>query len=263
MPDLCQPDARQPDTRLRVLILGGTTESALLARRLVQALGDRLDLTTSLAGRTKSPGPLPGSVRIGGFGGVDGLAAHLREQQIALLIDASHPFAAQISQNARAAAALCGTPRLQVVRPPWPRDPLDRWIEVADLAGAAQIIRRVAKRIWLTVGASDLDAFAGIDDVHFLVRMIDPPRQPLPFAQAELVLARGPFALAEELALIRHHKIGGLVAKASGGVATEAKIIAARYCDLPVVMVRRPPPEPGETVDCLDAAVDWVLSRAP
>jgi precorrin-6A/cobalt-precorrin-6A reductase len=251
-----------PEDQLRALILGGTTEGAELARRLAQALGDRLDLTTSLAGRTKAPGPLPGSVRIGGFGGPEGLAAHLREQGVDLLIDASHPFAAQISQNARLAAELAGTPRLQVVRPPWPRDPLDRWIEVADLAGAAQIIRRVAKRIWLTVGASDLDAFAGIDDVHFLVRMIDPPRQPLALARAELILARGPFALADELALIRRHKIGGLVAKASGGAATEAKIIAARRCDLPVVMVRRPPPEPGETVDSVEAALGWVLSRA-
>ena len=247
---------------LRVLILGGTTEGADLARRLTAQIGLRLELTTSLAGRTRSPGPLPGRVRIGGFGGVDGLLAYLREQSIDLLIDASPPFAAQISTNARIAAEKADLPRLQIIRPPWPRDPLDRWIEVADMEGAAQIVRRVAKRIWLTVGSGDLAAFQGIDDVHFLVRMIDPPILPLPLSQAELLLARGPFTLAGELALIRHHRIGGLVAKASGGAATEAKIIAARRCDLPVVMVRRPPPEPGETVDSLEAAVSWVLGRA-
>lgn len=246
---------------LRVLILGGTTEGAELARLLTRTLGDRLELTTALAGRTRAPGPLPGSVRIGGFGGPEGLAAYLTGQKIDLLIDASHPFAAQISRNARLAAEAASVPRLQALRPPWRRDPLDRWIEVDDLEGAAQILRRVAKRIWLTVGASDLDAFAGIDDVHFLVRMIDPPRAPPPLADHEVILAKGPFELAEELALIRRHKIGGIVAKASGGAATEAKIIAARRCDLPVVMVRRPPPEPGDKAETLEAALAWVLSQ--
>ncbi len=248
---------------LRLLILGGTTEGAELARRLTAALGDGVDLTTALAGRTRAPGPLPGRVRIGGFGGPDGLAAYLVERQIDLLIDASHPFAAQISHNARLAAETAGTRRLQITRPPWPRDPLDRWIEVSDLAGAAQVAPRVAKRIWLTVGAGDLSAFAEIDDVHFLVRMIDPPREPPPLRHAEVMLGRGPFRLADELAVIRHHRIGGVVAKASGGAATEAKIIAARCCDLPVVMIRRPPPEPGDRVDDLEAALRWVLSHAP
>src|SRR5262249_28962672 len=170
-----------------------------------------------LAGRTEAPCPLPGAVRIGGFGGAEGLAAYLSESRVDLLIDATHPFADQIARHARLASERASVPRLVLERPPWRRHPLDRWIEVEDFTGAAVAVSRVGRRCFLTVGASELGAFAGMRDVHFVVRLIDKPRQALPLASYEVVLGRGPFALAGERELLRRHAIDVLAAKASGG----------------------------------------------
>lgn len=245
----------------RLLILGGTAEAAALARAAVERFGTKLEVVTALAGRTERPGPLAGMVRIGGFGGVDGLAAYLADAAIDLLIDATHPFADQISHHARLAAERVGVPRLILERPPWPRHPLDRWIEVDDFAGAAMAVGRLGRRCFLTVGASDLAAFAAVRHVHFVVRLIDPPRTSPPLHSHEVVLGRGPFAVAEERHLLRHHAIDVVAAKASGGSGTEAKLAAAREAHLPVVMVRRPKPEPGPRVDGVDAALSWLDRR--
>jgi precorrin-6A/cobalt-precorrin-6A reductase len=245
----------------RLLILGGTAEATDLAAALVAQAGDRLDVVSSLAGRVENPRLPPGRIRIGGFGGADGLAAYLRAEAIDLVVDATHPFADAISRNARVAAERAGVPRLVLARPPWPRHPLDRWIEVDGIAAAAQALRHLGPRVWLTVGGSDLAAFAGIADRWFLVRVIDAARQPLPFAASTVIEGRGPFSLEGERALIRHHRIDVVVSKASGGRPTYAKIEAAREADLPVVMVRRPPPEPGERVEAVAEAVDWILAR--
>ena len=242
----------------RLLILGGTAEAAALARAAVERLGGRLEVTTALAGRTEAPSPLPGRVRIGGFGGVEGLATYIAEAGIELLVDATHPFADQIALHARLASERMGLPRLVLERPPWRRHPLDRWIEVEDVAGAAAAVTRVGRRCLLTIGASGLDAFADMGQVHFVVRVIDPPRQTLPLASYEVILGRGPFTLAAERALLRRHRIDVLAAKASGGAATEAKLVAAREAGLPVVMLRRPRPEPGPRVDTVEAALAWL-----
>ena len=247
----------------RLLILGGTGEAAALARAAVARFGDRLTVTTSLAGRTKRPGPIPGQVRIGGFGGPAGLGAYLREQGIDRLIDATHPFAARISAVARAACDIAEVPRLTLLRPPWRRHPLDRWIEVDDMATAAGIVGRIARRAWLTIGAGEVAAFSAVTGVRFLVRLVDPPRQPLPLRFCEIVIGRGPFALADERHLVARHAIDVLVCKASGGAATEAKLVAARDYSLPVIMVRRPPPEPGSAVETIDQALDWLLRSVP
>ena len=244
-----------------VLILGGTAEAAALARAAVAEFGERLAVTTSLAGRTEQPGPLAGAVRIGGFGGIDGLRDFIAAHAIDLLIDATHPFADQIARHAREAADAAQIARLVLIRPPWRRHALDRWIEVGDVAGAAQVLPRVGRRVFLTVGASELEPFGAFTDRFFLVRLIDPPREPLTFSDAELVLGRGPFTVAEERQLMRRHAIDVLVSKASGGAATEAKIIAARELSLPVVMVRRPLPERGERADSVEAAVVWLRRR--
>lgn len=244
-----------------LLILGGTAEAAALAAAAVARFGDRLVVTTSLAGRTEHPAPLPGRVRIGGFGGAEGLAAYLRAEAIALVIDATHPFAAQISAEARQACAEAGVPLLLLERPPWKRHPLDRWIEVADVAGAAGVLPRLGRRVWLTIGRRELGAFAGLGEHHFLVRLVDPPAAPLPLKSCEVLLGRGPFNLAEERRILERHAIEVLVAKASGGGATEAKLVAARERDLPVVMVRRPVKQAGERVDSVGAALDWLSAR--
>jgi precorrin-6A/cobalt-precorrin-6A reductase len=206
--------------------------------------------------------PVPGNVRIGGFGGAAGLEAYLRDHAIDRVIDATHPFAAQISAHARRACDAAGVPRLMLQRPPWKHHPLDRWIEVSNIAGAAAVVGKLGRRAWLTVGAGDIAAFAGITDVRFLVRLIAPPPLPLPLKLHQLVLGRGPFTLEEERHLLHLHGIEVLVCKASGGAATEAKLIAAREISLPVVMVRRPPAETGEAVETIEAAMAWLKGDA-
>jgi precorrin-6A/cobalt-precorrin-6A reductase len=245
----------------RLLILGGTAEAAALAHAAVERFAGGLDVTTALAGRTEEPGRLPGRVRIGGFGGPEGLAAYLADAGIELLIDATHPFADQIARHARLASERAGVDRLVLERPPWHRHALDRWIEVDDVAGVASAVARVGRRCFLTMGSGELAAFAGVTDVHFVVRLVDPPKQPLPLASYEVVLGRGPFVLAGERDLLRRHAIDVLAAKASGGTATEAKLVAAREAGLPVVMLRRPKPEPGPCVSTVEAALAWLGER--
>jgi precorrin-6A/cobalt-precorrin-6A reductase len=244
----------------RLLVLGGTAEAAALARAASARFGEAVEITTSLAGRTARPAPLPGHVLIGGFGGPGGLAAHLRQHGVDRLIDATHPFATRISGAARLACGEAGVPRLLLRRPPWRRHPLDRWIEVDGMADAAAAVARVGRRAWLTVGASEIACFSAAMKVHFLVRLVDPPHRPLPLRDCEVILGRGPFTLADERRRIAQHAIDVLVCKASGGAATEAKLIAARDLELPVIMVRRPPDEPGEAVETVDAALDWLAA---
>ena len=246
-----------------LLILGGTAEAAALADAAVARFGDALGVTISLAGRTRRPAPLPGRVRIGGFGGPAGLAAYLDRHGIDRLIDATHPFAAGISHAARLACDTMGVPRLVLRRPPWHRQPGDRWIEVADMPAAAAVVGRGYRHAWLTVGSGDIGAFSALDGVHFLVRLVEPPLRPLPLRHHDVIVGRGPFTLAEERQLFARHAIDVLVAKASGGAATEAKLAAARELGVPVVMLRRPPPEPGEAVETVAAALAWVAAPRP
>lgn len=239
----------------RVLILGGTAEAAALAR----ALEDHPDMhpITSLAGRTRQPGRLPGESRSGGFGGPKGLAAYLRDEAIDALIDATHPFAAQMNRHARVAADETGVPRLRLLRPPWEQRPGDTWIEAADNADAAARLPGLARRVFLTTGHKDLGAFADLDDIWFLIRTIDRVAGPRP-RRFVCLEARGPFDEAEELALLQEHRIDAIVTKASGGDATYAKITAARRLGLPVIMIRRPEPPPGPIVHDTAAALTWL-----
>ena len=243
------------DGRVRVLILGGTSEASTLAAACA-GRGD-LEVISSLAGRTKAPQAPPGEVRVGGFGGAAGLERFLSERAIDRVVDASHPFAEQIGRNAEAACRAAGVPRLRLLRPPWRRQPGDRWVEVADLAEAAGRLPELGRRAFLTIGQQDLDAFADLRDVWLLIRTIERPAEPLP-AQAHWVQARGPFTLADELELLSDHAIDVLVTKASGGEVTRAKIEAARQLVLPVLMVRRPPPPAGPVVTTVAEALDWL-----
>ena len=243
-----------------LLILGGTGEAAGLAKAAAVRFGNAMSITTALAGRTRHPGPIAGEVRIGGFGGPTGLAEYRLEHHVDRLIDATHPFAAEISRTARLAAGRAGVPRLMLLRPPWRRHPLDRWIEVDCIEAAALLVGRVGRRAWLTVGAGSLAPFASAAGVRFVVRLIEEPGETLPLLSYEVVLGRGPFSLAGERQLLQRHAIDVLVCKASGGAATEAKLIAARELGLPVVMVRRPPREPGPAVDTIEAALDWLAA---
>jgi precorrin-6A/cobalt-precorrin-6A reductase len=242
-----------------LLILGGTGEAAALARTLVGDLGDRLEITTSLAGRTRSPAALPGRVRSGGFGGAAAMADYLNDHGVDAVIDATHPFAAQISTNAATACDAAAVPRLVLSRPGWNAQPGDNWVEFENIDEAAQGLSRLGQRAFLTVGVQELSPFASLADIWFLVRLVEVPTDPLPLANHEIITGRGPFSVADELTLMESHKIDVLVTKASGGDSTAAKLEAARRLGLPVAMVRRPPAPPGLAVDEVPAAVNWVL----
>jgi precorrin-6A/cobalt-precorrin-6A reductase len=238
----------------RILILGGTAEAVALAEACVARPG--LEVISSLAGRTRTPALPPGEVRSGGFGGVAGLAKFLRERAIDRAVDATHPFAAQIGAHAEEACRNVGVPRLRLLRPSWRPQPGDRWIEVPDLTAAARVLPELGRRAFLTVGQRGLEVFAGLD-LWFLVRTIEPAGL-LPLRRAHWLTGRGPLAVDGEVALLRAHAVDVLVTKASGGEATDAKLIAARRLGLPVVMVRRPPPPAGPVVDSVEAALAWL-----
>ena len=246
----------------RLLILGGTGEAIALAKMVAETRPD-LHVITSLAGVTRSAKAVPGEVRTGGFGGIAGLRTYLSDMHINWLIDATHPFAAQIADHAARACTDAGVPRLKLLRPMWQCTKNDTWIEVADAAGAADALReRGAKSVFLTLGIRDLDRFAGLDGMRFVVRLIEQPDEPLPLP-ATVVIGRGPFAQEAERDLMTGEKIDAVVAKASGGQATEGKILAARALGLPVVMIRRPAPPAGAIATTVSNAFQWLDSRAP
>jgi precorrin-6A/cobalt-precorrin-6A reductase len=243
---------------MRVLILGGTSEAAALARTLA---GDaRFRATLSLAGRTRTPHGPPILLRIGGFGGIEGLAGYLRTERIDALIDATHPFATQMSRHAAAAAAQTGTSLLAVCRPPWQPVPGDRWTMVVTIQAAADALDLAPRRVFLTVGRQDLAPFAAAPWHHYLIRSVDPPDPAALPPHAEIITARGPFAEADERRLLALHRIDVIVTKNSGGSATAAKLAAARALALPVIMVERPPaPHAGTIVADAAAAHAWLL----
>lgn len=226
----------------RILILGGTGEAAALAWQLV-AEKPAAEIITSLAGRVTAHRALPGTVRIGGFGGVDGMVAYLRQAEITQVIDATHPFAAVISARARAACATLGVPLEALERPMWAKHPGDRWHWADDMDMAARMAAHGlfgARRVFITVGAKELAPFARRGGPFYVIRLIEAPLRPLAFRHYGLVLRRGPFTVAEELTLLRAFDIDLVVTKASGGAATEAKLIAARKLGIPVLLVKRP-----------------------
>ncbi|MFD5766981.1 cobalt-precorrin-6A reductase [Streptomyces sp. NPDC127049] len=240
---------------MHVLILGGTTE----ARALAGLLHPGTRVTSSLAGRVAEPRLPAGEVRIGGFGGPDGLAAWLHEHAVDAVIDATHPFAERISFNAARAAATAHVPLLALRRPGWVPGPGDDWRDVGSLEEAAHALDGFG-RVFLTTGRLGLAVFAERPE-WFLVRSVDAPDAPMP-ARTEVLLDRGPFTLDGERELIARHRIDVLVTKDSGGAATAPKLTAAREAGIPVVVVRRPPvPEGVPTVATPEEAVAWVAER--
>jgi precorrin-6A/cobalt-precorrin-6A reductase len=244
---------------LRVLILGGTTEG----RRLGQALLSSPDISvvSSLAGQLREPRALPGEVRVGGFGGPDGLVDWLEGHHIQAVVDATHPFAARMSASAEFACAKVGLPLLRFTRAGWAESDGDDWRRVESLTAAAALVPELGRRVFLTTGRTELAPFAALEDVWFLLRVIDAPDPPLP-RNRTLLQARGPFALAEELELMRRWQIDVLVTKDSGGQATAPKLLAARQLHIPVVMVDRPASGTTRTVFDLGLVLDWLQGVA-
>ena len=230
------------------------------ARQLAERLARRSNLavTLSLAGRTAAPALQPVPVRVGGFGGAQGLADYLLHQKIDVLIDATHPYAATISVNAAVAAPRARVALLALRRAGWLPVAGDRWIEVGDVAGAVQALGNMPRHVFLALGRKEVAPFADAPQHSYLVRSVEAMLPPLMVPDAVYVTGRGPFAEADERTLLEQHRIEIIVAKNSGGPATYGKIAAARTLSLPVIMLRRPWLPAVEAVETVDDAVVWL-----
>ncbi len=212
----------------------------------------------SLAGRTAAPAALPVPVRIGGFGGAEGLAAYLAAERIEALIDATHPYAAVISANAAIAARSAGVPLLALRRSPWVPVDGDQWIDVADADEAVHALGPAPCRVFLALGRQEIAPFARAPQHHYLVRSVDPIEPKLAVPHADYILARGPFSEEGDRALLTAHYIDVLVSKNSGGSATYGKIAAARALGVPVILLRRPVLPDVQAVESVDAVLAFL-----
>lgn len=245
---------------MRVLLLGGTTEASMLAELL--ASDPRFEATLSLAGVTRMPVLPRIAHRIGGFGGIDGLSGWLRSEAVDALVDATHPYAVQMSRHAAVAATLAGIPHLRIDRPAWMAGPGDRWTRVRDAGEAAAGLGAKPRRVLLTLGSKGLAPFRGVPMHHYVIRCIDAPDPSLLPLDHHLLLARGPFTLQSEIALLDDQRIDLLVSKNSGGGATAPKLEAARNAGIPVLMIDRPPSPPdGLGVATATEALQWLSAR--
>ena len=240
---------------MRVLLLGGTAE----ARELAARLHPGVDVISSLAGRVPDPALPVGEVRVGGFGGADGLRRWLRDNGVDAVVDATHPFAATMTANAATACADLGVPHLVLHRPPWDSD--GATVVGSDTAAAETVAAKGYSRVFLTTGRSGAAAFAG-SDAWFLIRVVTAPDTADLPRHHELLFSRGPYRYDDERELMTGHGVEALVTKNSGGEHTRAKLDAARALGVDVVMIDRPPlPRGVQVVDSVDAAQRWVLSR--
>jgi precorrin-6A/cobalt-precorrin-6A reductase len=238
-----------------LLILGGSTEASALAKALADA---EISATLSYAGRVSNPRSQPIPHRVGGFGGTAGLEAFLRDNDITFVVDATHPFAAQMSHHAVAACRKAKVPLLALTRPPWQPQPGDDWRSTADITGAVEALHGPACRVMLAIGRLHLASFSDQPQHHYLLRLVDPPATPLPLPNHTVVVSRGPFTLAGDTALMRELRIEKVVTKNSGGSAAVAKLHAARELGIPVVMIERPALPARRQVDSVAEVFHWL-----
>ncbi len=235
--------------------MGGTTEASALAVALAER-GERAIL--SYAGRTDRPRSQPVPVRIGGFGGVAGLAAWLRDEGVTHLVDATHPFAATMSGHAVEAAERAGVRHIMLTRPPWVAGEGDRWIHVPDVTGAVAALEGPPRNVMLALGRMHVEAFAAQPQHHYLLRFVDAPALAPGLPRHSLVIDRGPFTVEGDMRLMREHAIGCVVSKNAGGSGAEAKLIAARGLGLPVVMIDRPPCPAARVTHAVAGVLEWL-----
>lgn len=238
---------------MRVLLLGGTTEAGQLAGALAKA---EIDAVYSYAGRTQAPAAQPLPTRVGGFGGVDGLCRYLSAESFTHVVDATHPFAAGMSRNAHAASQLRGLPLIRLERPAWQAADGDLWQEFGAIDDIPAALPETPARVFLAIGKQQINLFAAQPQHHYVLRLVDPPEGILPLPDTSVVLARGPFDLEGDLALLREHRMTHVVAKNSGGIGARAKLDAARDLGLPVLMAARPT-LPG---DCITGDIADVMA---
>ena len=240
---------------MRALILGGTADASLLAAALARA---GLDAVYSYGGRTRAPADQPLPTRIGGFGGVTGLADYLRRERITHVVDATHPFAAEMSRNATAACTQTKTPLLALERAPWIKASGDNWIEVADIMSAVAALPQHRARVFLAIGRQHIAPFSLRAQHAYTLRFVDPPEGTLPLRTADVIVARGPFTLDDELAMMLARGIAWIVARNSGGTGARAKLDAARALGLPVIMINRPQLPDRLRVQSVAEVMEWL-----
>ncbi|QOT74073.1 cobalt-precorrin-6A reductase [Sphingobium fuliginis] len=238
-----------------ILILGGTTEASALAAALAER-GVRAVL--SYAGRTNKPQAQPVPVRVGGFGGMAGLARYLREEGVTHLVDATHPFAAAMSGNALGAAREAGVEHIMLTRPPWTAAEGDRWTYVPDMAGAVAALEGARQNVMLALGRMHVDAFAVQPQHHYLLRFVDMPAVAPGLPDHALVIDRGPFTVEGDMQLMRAHGIDCVVSKNAGGGGARAKLVAARMLGLPVVMIERPACPAAQVTHEVAGVLQWL-----
>ncbi|QOZ35269.1 cobalt-precorrin-6A reductase [Bradyrhizobium sp. CCBAU 53421] len=243
---------------MRALILGGTADANSLAVAIARA---GIDAVYSYGGRTAAPAERPLPTRIGGFGGVSGLADYLRREAITHVIDATHPFAAEMSRNAIAACAQTATPLIALERAAWDKTSGDRWIEVADVTSAAAALPDRRASVFLAIGRQHIAPFGGRPQHAYTLRFVDPPEHALPLPDADVIVSRGPFTLEGELALLRARAIEWIVARNSGGSGARAKIDAARALGLPVIMITRRLLPDRPRVESVSEVMEWLGHR--
>ena len=241
----------------RALILGGTTDASLLAAEIARA---GIEAVYSYGGRTRAPADQPLPTRIGGFGGVSGLADYIRREGITHVIDATHPFAAEMSSNAVAACAETGAPLIALERAPWAKAPGDTWIEVADVGAAVAALPESSANVFLAIGRQHIAPFATRPQHAYTLRFVDPPEAPLPFA-GDVIVSRGPFTLDGELEMLRARGIAWIVARNSGGDGARAKIDAARALGLPVILIAGPKLPERPQVESVAEVLHWLGHR--
>lgn len=230
-------------------------EASALARALAEA---GIPATLSYMGRVERPKQQPIPVRIGGFGGVPGLVSYLRDHQVTHLVDATHPFAAQMSTNAVHAAAQTGTPLIALTRPAWEPGPGDLWTRVPDMAAAVAALKGPPRRVMLAIGRMHLAEFAAQPQHHYLLRLVDDPTEPPPLPHHSVIVDRGPFSTDADAALMRDHAIDLVVSKNAGGTGSVSKLVAARALGLPVLMIDRPQIPPRAIAHDVAAVLDWL-----
>ncbi|WP_036023529.1 cobalt-precorrin-6A reductase [Bradyrhizobium yuanmingense] len=239
---------------IRALILGGTADASLLAAEIARA---GIDAVYSYGGRTRPPADQPLPTRIGGFGGVSGLADYIRREGITHVIDATHPFAAEMSRHAVEACADTNAPLIALERAPWTRVSGDNWIEVADVNAAVAALPEVPTNVFLAIGRQHIAPFAAKPQHAYTLRFVDPPEASLPFA-ADVIVSRGPFTLDGELEMLHTRGIAWIVARNSGGDGARAKIDAARMLGLPVIMISRPELPERQRVESVTDVMQWL-----
>lgn len=242
---------------MRALILGGIADASLLAAEIARA---GIDAVYSYGGRTRAPADQPLPTRIGGLGGVSGLADYVRREGITHVIDATHPFAAEMSRNAVEACSETGTPLIALERAPWAEASGDRWIEVGDVNAAVAALPEAPARVFLAIGRQHIAPFVTKPQHAYTLRFVDPPETTLPFA-ADVIVSRGPFTLDSELEMLRTRGIAWIVARNSGGDGARAKIDAACMLGLPVIMISRPRLPERLRVESVTEVMQWLGHR--